>query len=53
MVRVNLPLVEVLQKVPKYAKYLRDIVANKCRHTEFETIALTEVLECDAIFLKS
>ncbi|XP_070020180.1 uncharacterized protein [Nicotiana sylvestris] len=28
-VRVNLPLVEILQKVPKYAKYLRDIVANK------------------------
>ncbi|XP_075109249.1 uncharacterized protein LOC142181035 [Nicotiana tabacum] len=26
---VNLPLVEILQEVPKYARYLRDIVANK------------------------
>ncbi|XP_075107156.1 uncharacterized protein LOC142180125 [Nicotiana tabacum] len=31
-------------EVPKYARYLRDIVANKRRHTEFETVALTE--EC-------
>ncbi|XP_016440435.1 uncharacterized protein LOC107766201 [Nicotiana tabacum] len=45
-VRVNLPLVEVLQEVPKYARYLRDIVANKRRHTEFEIVALTE--ECSA-----
>ncbi|XP_070037265.1 uncharacterized protein [Nicotiana tomentosiformis] len=45
-VRVNLPLVEILQEVPKYARYLRDIVANKRIHTEFETIALTE--ECSA-----
>ncbi|XP_070015450.1 uncharacterized protein [Nicotiana sylvestris] len=41
-VSVNLPLVEILQEVPKYARYLRDIVANKRRHAEFETIALTE-----------
>ncbi|XP_019228289.1 PREDICTED: uncharacterized protein LOC109209473 [Nicotiana attenuata] len=45
-VRVNLPLVEVMQEVPKYAKYLRDIVVNKRRLTEFETVALTE--ECSA-----
>nr|XP_016480587.1 PREDICTED: uncharacterized protein LOC107801725 [Nicotiana tabacum] len=31
-------------EVHKYARYLRDIVANKRRHTKFETIALTE--EC-------
>nr|XP_009776586.1 PREDICTED: uncharacterized protein LOC104226320 [Nicotiana sylvestris] len=36
-VSVNLPLVEILQEVPKYARYLRDIVANKRRHAEFET----------------
>ncbi|XP_075111292.1 uncharacterized protein LOC107775012 [Nicotiana tabacum] len=45
-VHVNLPLVEILQEVPKYIRYLRDIVANKRRHTEFETVALTE--ECSA-----
>nr|XP_016491273.1 PREDICTED: uncharacterized protein LOC107810951 [Nicotiana tabacum] len=44
--RVNLPLVEILQEVPKYARYLRDIVANRQRPTEFETVALTE--ECSA-----
>nr|XP_009762679.1 PREDICTED: uncharacterized protein LOC104214669 [Nicotiana sylvestris] len=43
-VSVNLPLVEILQEVPKYARYLRDIVANKRRHAEFEIVALTE--EC-------
>ncbi|XP_019248406.1 PREDICTED: uncharacterized protein LOC109227660 [Nicotiana attenuata] len=36
-------------EVPNYARYLRDIVENKRRHTEFETIALTE--ECSARFL--
>nr|XP_016432866.1 PREDICTED: uncharacterized protein LOC107759437 [Nicotiana tabacum] len=45
-VPVNLPLVEILQKLPKYARYLRDIVANKRIHTEFETVTLTE--ECSA-----
>ncbi|XP_075080668.1 uncharacterized protein LOC107825300 [Nicotiana tabacum] len=33
-------------EVPKYARYLRDIVTNKQRHAEFETVALTE--ECSA-----
>ncbi|XP_075107036.1 uncharacterized protein LOC142180018 [Nicotiana tabacum] len=34
----------MLRDVPKYAKYIKDIVANKTRLTEFETAALTE--EC-------
>ncbi|XP_070014908.1 uncharacterized protein [Nicotiana sylvestris] len=33
-------------EVPKHARYLRDIVANKRSHAQFETIALTE--ECSA-----
>ncbi|XP_016466661.1 uncharacterized protein LOC107789381 [Nicotiana tabacum] len=41
-VRVNLPFVEVLQEAPKYAKFLRDIVANKRRLIDVETVALTE-----------
>nr|XP_016489219.1 PREDICTED: uncharacterized protein LOC107809136 [Nicotiana tabacum] len=41
-VSVNLPLVEILHEVPKYTRYLRDIVANKRRHVEFEAVALTE-----------
>ncbi|XP_070050238.1 uncharacterized protein [Nicotiana tomentosiformis] len=43
-VQINIPLVDILQEVPKYAKYIKDIVANKRRLTEFETVALTE--EC-------
>ncbi|XP_070009821.1 uncharacterized protein [Nicotiana sylvestris] len=33
-----------IREIPKYAKYIKDIVANKRRLTEFETVALTE--EC-------
>ncbi|XP_075076435.1 uncharacterized protein LOC142163082 [Nicotiana tabacum] len=45
-VHINIPLVDILQEVPKYAKYIKDIVANKRRLTEFETVALTE--ECSS-----
>uniref|UniRef100_A0A1S3XAW9 Uncharacterized protein n=1 Tax=Nicotiana tabacum TaxID=4097 RepID=A0A1S3XAW9_TOBAC len=41
-IQLNLPLVDVLREIPKYAKYTKDIVANKRRLTEFETVALTE-----------
>ncbi|KAK4737918.1 hypothetical protein R3W88_001615 [Solanum pinnatisectum] len=41
-VRINLPLVDILQGISKYAKYVKDIVASKRRLTEYETIALTE-----------
>ncbi|XP_016485193.1 uncharacterized protein LOC107805636 [Nicotiana tabacum] len=43
-IRLNIPLVDILREVPKYAKYIKDIVSNKRRLTEFETVALTE--EC-------
>ncbi|XP_070057930.1 uncharacterized protein [Nicotiana tomentosiformis] len=45
-VKINIPLVDILQEVPKYTKYIKDIVANKMRLTEFETVALTE--ECSS-----
>ncbi|XP_019229041.1 PREDICTED: uncharacterized protein LOC109210126 [Nicotiana attenuata] len=45
-VQINIPLVDILQEVPKYAKYVKDIVANKRRLSEFETVALTE--ECSS-----
>ncbi|XP_070020684.1 uncharacterized protein [Nicotiana sylvestris] len=35
---------DAIRDIPKYAKYIKDIVANKSRLTEFETVALTE--EC-------
>ncbi|XP_075083621.1 uncharacterized protein LOC142167356 [Nicotiana tabacum] len=43
-IHLNIPLVDMLHEVPKYAKYIKEIVANKRRLTEFETVALTE--EC-------
>ncbi|XP_070039570.1 uncharacterized protein [Nicotiana tomentosiformis] len=43
-IHLNIPLVDMLCDVPKYAKYIKDIVANKRRLTEFETVALT--VEC-------
>nr|XP_016436400.1 PREDICTED: uncharacterized protein LOC107762546 [Nicotiana tabacum] len=44
--QINIPLVDILQEVPKYGKYIKDIVANKRRLVEFETVALTE--ECSS-----
>ncbi|XP_019256510.1 PREDICTED: uncharacterized protein LOC109234925 [Nicotiana attenuata] len=43
-VQLNIPLVDVLREIPKYAKYIKDIVAHKRTVTEFETVAVTE--EC-------
>ncbi|XP_070029284.1 uncharacterized protein [Nicotiana sylvestris] len=39
-----LSMLNAIGDIPKYAKYIKDIVANKRRLTEFETVALTE--EC-------
>nr|XP_009768419.1 PREDICTED: uncharacterized protein LOC104219426 [Nicotiana sylvestris] len=44
--QINIPLVDILQKVPKCAKYIKDIVENKRKLAEFETVALTE--ECSS-----
>lgn len=41
-VHINLLLVDVLQGVPKYAKYIKDIVTNKNRLTEYALVTLTE-----------
>nr|XP_009803297.1 PREDICTED: uncharacterized protein LOC104248693 [Nicotiana sylvestris] len=43
-IKFNLPVDDVLREIPKYAKYIKYIVANKRRLTLFETVALTE--EC-------
>ena len=41
-VDINLPLVDILLGIPKYAKCLKDIVASKKRLTKYETITLTK-----------
>ncbi|XP_075099122.1 uncharacterized protein LOC142175997 [Nicotiana tabacum] len=46
-IHLNIPLVDMLCDVPKYAKYIKDKVANKRRLTEFESVALTE--ECTSM----
>ncbi|KAL4385024.1 hypothetical protein GQ457_15G018220 [Hibiscus cannabinus] len=41
-VHINLPLVEALQQMPNYAKFLNDMVTRKKQIEEFETAAATE-----------
>ncbi|KAL4295501.1 hypothetical protein GQ457_12G016160 [Hibiscus cannabinus] len=41
-VHINLPLVEALQQMPNYAKFLKDMVTRKKLIEEFETAATTE-----------
>ncbi|KAK8510977.1 hypothetical protein V6N12_036889 [Hibiscus sabdariffa] len=41
-VHINLTLVEALQRMPNYAKFLKDIVSRKKQIEEFETAAATE-----------
>jgi len=41
-VHINLPLVDVFQGIPRYAKYMKEKVGNKRRLIEYETIALTK-----------
>ncbi|XP_019233014.1 PREDICTED: uncharacterized protein LOC109213649 [Nicotiana attenuata] len=43
-IQLNLPLIDMLCEIPKYAKYIKDVMANKRRLTEFEIVALSE--EC-------
>ena len=39
---INIPLVEALEQMPNYAKFMKDLVTKKRRFGEFETVALTE-----------
>lgn len=44
---INIPLIKALQQIPKYMKFLNDIITKRRRIGEFETIALTN--ECSLI----
>ncbi|XP_055803000.1 uncharacterized protein LOC129872134 [Solanum dulcamara] len=48
-VQINLPLIDILQGIPKYAKYVKDIVSNKRKWDKYKTVALTE--ECNSRIL--
>ncbi|MCQ7416373.1 retropepsin-like domain-containing protein, partial [Salmonella enterica] len=44
---INIPLVEALEQMPNYVKFLKDILTKKRRLGEYETVSLTG--ECSAI----
>ncbi|KAL2491990.1 Uncharacterized protein Adt_27618 [Abeliophyllum distichum] len=44
---INISFVDALGQMPSYAKFLKDILSNKCKMEEHETVTLTEV--CSAI----
>ncbi|CAN6566247.1 unnamed protein product [Malus baccata var. baccata] len=41
-VQVNLPLLDAIKQVPKYAKFLKELCTNKRRFNDQETVALIE-----------
>ncbi|CAN6678038.1 unnamed protein product [Malus baccata var. baccata] len=46
-VQVNLPLLDAIKQVPKYAKFLKELCTNKRRFNDQETVALSEEMEHD------
>ncbi|XP_047253614.1 uncharacterized protein LOC124887742 [Capsicum annuum] len=46
---INFPLLNVLQGMPKYAKYLKDLVTNKAKLGDIMMVALTE--ECSSMVI--
>ncbi|XP_027364442.1 uncharacterized protein LOC113871549 [Abrus precatorius] len=47
---INIPFVEAISQMPKYAKFLKEMLSNKRKLEEFETVRLNE--ECSAILLR-
>ena len=44
---INIPFVDALEQMPSYVKFMKDILSQKRRPADFETVNLTE--ECSAI----
>ncbi|GKV41195.1 hypothetical protein SLEP1_g48761 [Rubroshorea leprosula] len=44
---INIPLIDAISQMPSYAKFLKEILANKRKLEEFEMVKLNE--ECSAI----
>ncbi|CAL2228629.1 unnamed protein product [Prunus armeniaca] len=49
-VQVNIPLLDAIQQIPSYAKFLKDLCTNKRKFKEHETVALSE--EVSAVLLR-
>ena len=41
-VEINIPLLDVIQQIPAYAKFLKNCFTHKRKFQEYETVALTE-----------
>ena len=39
---INIPFVDVLEQMPSYVKFMKDIMSKKRRLSDFETVNLTE-----------
>ena len=44
---INIPFSEALEQIPRYVKFLKDILAKKMKLGDYEPVALSE--ECNAI----
>ena len=44
---INIPFTNALSQMPSYAKFLKEILSNKRKLEEYETVDLTE--ECSAV----
>ena len=44
---INIPFADVLEQMPSYVKFMKNILANKRKISNFEIVALSE--ECSAI----
>ncbi|KAJ9535162.1 hypothetical protein OSB04_un001759 [Centaurea solstitialis] len=44
---INIPLIDAIEQMPNYAKFLKDILSKKKKLNEYETVALTE--GCNAL----
>ncbi|XP_062080674.1 uncharacterized protein LOC133785458 [Humulus lupulus] len=44
---INIPFAEALEQMPSYVKFMKEILSNKRKMGDYETVALTE--ECNAI----
>jgi hypothetical protein len=41
-VKINIPLLDTIQQIPAYAKFLKDCCTHKWKLQEHETVAMTE-----------
>ncbi|XP_047965565.1 uncharacterized protein LOC125210028 [Salvia hispanica] len=50
-VHINIPLVEALQEMPTYAKFLKDVLSKKKKWIDYKTVNISE--NCSVIFQKN